>query len=168
MSLPHEQANENTCPSVYMGPKPETPPHLVFFRHAGAAPEAEERVVAGAVQGEGVLADISAAAAAAPGPARVVPAVHVVHIQGQQIGPQALSLLLGVASTTTAIAGNTGRDSGATNRALMTTAATAAATAVWTPTAAVRRETPREAREVSVVEHERLELPQERRSDLHL
>lgn len=114
-----------------------------------------------------MLADVSAAAAAAaPDPARVVPAVHVVHVQGQQVGPQALSLLLGVASTTTTIAGNAGSDSGATNWTLVT--AVAAAAAAWTPTAAVRRKTPREAREVSVVEHERLELPQERRRDLHL
>lgn len=154
--------------------------HLIFFRHAGAAPEAEERVVAGAVLRQRVLADVSScpprAAAAAPGPARVVPAVHVGHVQGHEIGPQALSLLLlwlvllAVANDTTAVTANAGRDRGATDGVLVAAAAavSAAAAVVWTPTAAVWRKTPREAREVSVVEHERLELPQERWRDLHL
>lgn len=161
---------------VYVPPTPgfaTACSHLVFFRHAGAAPEAEERVVAGAVQWQRVLDGISSPAAAAPAPesARVVPAVGVIHIQGQEVGPRVLPLLVlrlmlvGVTSTTTAITTNAGSDSGATHGALVAAAATAAA---WAPTAAVRSEAPREARKVSVVQHERLELPQERRRDLHL
>lgn len=58
-------------------------PHLVLFRHAGAAPEAEERGAGGAVQRQHVLVGISfpAAAASAPDPACAIPAIHVVHIQ---------------------------------------------------------------------------------------